>query len=106
MDSLNGIKEIAYGLVVVKSVYEVRNVLTHINLYVPLLGVKLGLTVYEVGCEDSVEHTVCVCLIKFIKSVGKETEGSKCKYSLCSLFLDLHCNVDKMLLLKHSRMTR
>ena len=87
MDPLDRIEKLADGIVMVEGVDDVGNVFAHIDLYVPLTLQQVRTAVYEVGGEHTVQHAVGIRLIKFIKSVGEQTESSKGKDTLGALFL-------------------
>ena len=94
VDTVVRSKKSADAFVVVESVDDVRNVLTHINLCIPRSCKKLGSAVNEVCCEDLIEQAFLIRLIELLKAGCKETEGFKYEDSLCALLLDLHGNVD------------
>ena len=64
------------------------------SLGIPLLYEKLGRAVYKVGGKDLGKYAVCICLVKFFKAIGKQTEGGKGEDALCTLFLQLKGYVD------------
>ena len=92
MDLLRLIKKMADGSVMVKSIYDVSNILTHINLGIPLSRKKLGSSVNKVGCEDLADSAVLVSLIDQIFTTNMiyrtpellerewYTEVNMCKY--------------------------
>ena len=53
MDTLDRIEKLAYGIVVVEGIDNVRNVLTHIYLNEPLALVKVGTAVNKVRIEHA-----------------------------------------------------
>ena len=87
VNSLNRIKKLAKGIVVVKGVDNLRNVLTHIYRYVPISRKDFGRGVGKVGGKYLVDYTRLICLVKLIGTARKETEGRERENSLCSLFL-------------------
>lgn len=94
VDAFGGVKQIADGLVVVESVDDVSNVLGKVDLGVPLALKKLGRTINKVGGKDTVEESLFVCFIHFIKTVAEKTKGGKHEDPVGSSFLKLLRNVD------------
>ena len=95
VDLLDGVEDVADRLVVVEGVDDVGNVLAHTYLNVPGLVCKLGIVIDEVGGKDLVDDTFLISLIKALKTVGEEAEGSEVEDSLCAALLDLLCNVEE-----------
>lgn len=92
VDSVNGVKQLAYGKVVVKIVHNVSAVLGKVNLAVPFSFKKFGHSVNEVGGEYFVEHTAGISLIEFFKAVAEKAESSADENSVCLEFLKLGGN--------------
>lgn len=92
IDSVNRVKQLAYGKVVVEGVHNVSAVFGKVNLAVPFSFKKLRHSVNEVGGEYFVEHSVCISLVKLFKSVAEETESSADENSVCLEFLKLGGN--------------
>ena len=88
------IKKMADCSVVVEGINNVSNVLTHIDLGIPLSLEKLGGSVNHIGGEYLVDKTVAVSLVKLFKTVTEKTKGSKYENTLCTLILKLLSNVD------------
>ena len=89
MDSVYWIEQFAYRHIAVKCINYICNVFAHIYLNVPLLGKQLGGTVNQVGGKDAVKYAFLCGLVKLIKALGKQTEGSKYEYTARALFLEL-----------------
>ena len=70
MDLLHGVDDVADGLVVVQSVYDIRQVLAHVDADVPFAGVDGRVGVYEVRREDPVEQAVPVGLVELVGLVA------------------------------------
>ena len=68
MDALNGIEQIANGVVMVKGVDNIRNVFAHIYLNEPISVIELGTSVNKVCTEDLIKGLICVSLVKLFKS--------------------------------------
>ena len=94
MNLLRLVKKMADCSVVVKSVNDVRNVLTHINLGIPLSGKKLRSSVNKVGGEDAIDETICMSIVEILKAVAEETKGCEYKDTLCTFVLKLLCDVN------------
>ena len=89
IDTLYGTEKLADGCVMVKGIDDICNVFAHIYLAVPLSCEKLGSAIYKVCGEDSVKESILISLVELCKTVCKQTECFKNKYSLCTLFLYL-----------------
>ena len=87
MNSERLIKKMADCSVVVKCINNIRYILAHINLSVPISGKKLGSSVYKVCCEDLRNYALFIGLVHLIKSVTEKTKGCECEDSARSLFL-------------------
>ena len=87
------IEKMADGLIVVKRIDYIRNVLAHINLGVPLSLKKLWSSVYKICGEDSGEYTVSIRLVDSLVSVAEKTKGGEYKDSLSALILELLRNI-------------
>lgn len=94
VDTLCGVEKVADGLIVVKGIDDVSNVLGKVNLLVPLALKKLGRAVNKVGGEDFIEETIFISLIHLLKAVAEETEGGEYKDAVSTSLLKLLCNVD------------
>ena len=70
VDLLHGVDDVADGLVVVQSVYDIRQVLAHVDADVPFAGVDGRVGVYEVRREDPVEQAVPVGLVELVGLVA------------------------------------
>ena len=94
MDSLNGVKEVADSAVVVEGIDDVCNVFAKVNLYIPLLLLKLFRTIDKVGGEYLVKVTLLVRLVDNFKTVAEKTEGNEYEYALSTFFLELRCDLN------------
>ena len=93
VDLLGLIEKMAYSLIMVKCIDNVRDVLTHINLGIPFSLKKLGCSVYKVGGEYLGKHSLLVSLIYSLITVTEKAEGRENKDSSCTLILKLLRNV-------------
>ena len=58
------------------------DVLTHINADIVWLGEKLRCLVDNVSCENLIDKTFIISLVKFFKTVSEKAECACKKYSL------------------------
>ena len=97
VDSLHGVKKRADRVVMIECVDDVRHVLAHIDLAIPRSLDQTRAMIDKIGGKDLVNKAICVSLVKLIKALGKETEGSKVEDPLYALLLELASNVDERL---------
>ena len=77
----------------VERLYNVGNVLGHVNLHKPVLFCQLGAAVNQVGGQYAVDQTGLVSLVELVAAVGEQTERSASKYALGTSVLELGCYV-------------
>ena len=72
----SGRQSLSNGNIVVEGVDNGGNVFAHICLQIPRPIQKLFRTIVQVGCNDIVNVTFFIELVKFLQSVGKQTKGA------------------------------
>ena len=88
MDTANGIEQVGGGGIAVEGIYDVCNVLAHVDFAVPFAGEQFRCAVDEVGGIDTVKQTFLVAGVELFKTCGEQTEGGEDE-DLCGvLFLE------------------
>lgn len=88
VDSVHRVKELADGLVVVKSVDDQSNVFAHVAGDIVVFGKKLRGLVDQVSGEQLVEDAIFVGFVEFFQAIGEETKGGTDIDSTCTSFFE------------------
>ena len=93
MDTANGVEQVGGGGIAVEGIYDICNVLAHVDFAVPFAGEQFRCAVDEVGGIDTVKQTFLVAGVELFKTCGEQTEGREDE-DLCGvLFLELIADV-------------
>ena len=93
VDPVNRVEQIAYGLIMIKSINDQGDIFTHITGDVVIFCKKLRRLIDQVCSEQFVKHSCLMSLIKFLESVCKQSESRADINSACSSFLEERRNL-------------
>ena len=90
VDTGHRIQKSADGLIVIQCIDDVRNVLAHIYLMIPLTGQKLRRAVHQVGGEHFIDDALLKRFIEDLQAVAEQTESDEEEDAAGALLFQLH----------------
>ncbi len=75
VDAVYGIKESAYGSVMVHRIDDQRQIFAHVAAGVVAPFKQLGRLINEIRCKERIEDSLFVGIVKTLQSIGEQAEG-------------------------------